>query len=217
MSQRASVIFKGTILASAIFGMVACGNGSNNGGNNNTGGTIDAGTGTGNAQADTQSTVAAVQTNTQIGVTQAIAASGSALKFVAISQTGACAGGGTFAYSGSVTPGSPSASYDLDFDFEGCDKYDGSVSVVGQYAAGTNAFNYDYTVDGDVGGNGCVVNFDAFALGVDLGISLPPTGNVQLDGAVTGDCGTAGSATCNYNGVDIDITNGTATGAPSCS
>lgn len=216
MFGRNKQVLKGMVLASALLGMVACGDGNNNGGGGGSG-DIDVGTGTGNASVDTQTTVSATQANTQTGVTQAVAASGSSLKFTTINESTACSGGGTFVVSGDVTPGSPTASYDLDFDFEGCDLYDGSVSVTGEYGVDADSFLYNYSINGDVGGNGCLVTFDNFSISIDIGTGFPLSGSIGLDGSVTGDCGSAGSTSCSYDAIEINLGTGSVTGTPSCS
>lgn len=214
MFGRNKSVLKGMVLASAVFGMVACGDGNGNGGG---GGAIDPGTGTGNAQADTQSNVAVTQANAQTGIQQATASATSSMKFASVNITDVpCAGGGTFVVSGDVTDGDP-ITFDLDMDLSGCTSMDGSISVVGSADVETPSIVYSYTINGDVGGNGCVVTFDNFAINVDIpDLTNFLNGLFSLDGAVGGVC-TGGDATCNYDALEVNFSGGSASGSVSCS
>ncbi|MCC6273404.1 MAG: hypothetical protein IT572_08050 [Deltaproteobacteria bacterium] len=201
-------------MASAVFGMVACGDGNGGGGG---GGTIDPGTGTGNAAADTQSNVAVTQANAQTGVQKAIDSVNSSMKFASINITDVpCAGGGTFVVSGDATDGDP-ITFDLDMDLTGCTSMDGSISVVGTADVETPSILYNYKINGDVGSNGCVVTFDNFALKVEIpDLTNFLNGLFSLDGEVGGVC-TNGDATCDYDALEVNFSGGTASGSVSCS
>ncbi|MCE9624025.1 MAG: hypothetical protein K8R69_01025 [Deltaproteobacteria bacterium] len=215
MNRRAIPFFKCAVLTSALIGMVACGDG--NGGNNgNNSGNINPGTGTGNPQADTQSTGSATQANAQVGIQQATAAAGAALKFTSVDVTSVpCIGGGTFIVSGDVTSGSPTT-FDLDMNFDGCNLLDGSVSVIGTVDTTLPSLNYDYTIDGDVGANGCVVTFDNYSVVLNIpDFTNPTTGTVTINNSIAGECA-EGNTTCVYDNVQLALTGGVPSGTVSC-
>lgn len=213
MFGRNKSVLKGMVLASAVLGMVACGDGNGGGGGN---GTIDPGTGTGNAAADTQTNVSITQSNAQAAIQAATQPLTSSLKFASVNETVNCAGGGTFIVSGDVTDGDP-INFNLDLDLDGCTSMDGSISVVGTADLTTPSILYTYTINGDVGGNGCVVTFDNFAVNVDIpDLTNFLNGLFNLDGAVAGEC-TGGNTTCTYDNLEVNFSGGLPSGTVSCS
>ena len=209
MSLRISQGFKALVLASAVFGMVACGSDNNNNGGN---GTLDPGTGTGNPSTDTQTTSNEVQATTQTGVQQA-AASSAQLKLATVDTSVACSGGGTAQVTGEVNSGSPST-FDLDFDLDGCTNLDGVVNVNGQYNLASDSYEYSYTITGEVGGNGCIVTFTSYLVDISIpDFTNPLSYTLLLDGAIGGEC-TGGDTTCDYDNVTVE--NGVVSGTPVC-
>lgn len=210
MSLRISQSLKAFALASAVLGMVACGNGSNNNGG---GGDIDPGTGTGNPSADTQTTSSQVQTTTQTGVQQVVAEA-SNIKFVSVDSSVACAGGGTAQVTGNVDNNGTTYNYDLEFDFTGCNVLDGVVNVTGDIDITGTSYSYAYTITGDVGGNGCIVDFEGYLIDISIpDFSNPLSYTLLLDGSISGEC-QGGNTTCDYDNVSIE--NGVVSGAPIC-
>lgn len=210
MSLRISKGFKAFALASAFIGMVACGSSNNNNGGN---GDLDPGTGTGNPSTDTQTTSTQVQTTTQTGVQQVVA-SASALKFVAVDSSVACAGGGTAQVTGDVDTNGTTSTYDLEFDFTGCNALDGTVNVTGDIDITGTSYSYAYTITGDVGGNGCIVDFEGYLIDISIpDFTNPISYTLLIDGSITGECN-GGNTTCDYDNVTIE--NGVLSGAPIC-
>lgn len=206
---RASTLKK-IALCSALVTMAACSNGSDNGSDSD----INTGTGTGNAQTDTQTTNDEVTGTTQVGIQQAVGAAAQ-LKFATIEQQSvACTGGGTATVTGDVTSGSPTT-FDLEFDFTGCTVLDGVVNVVGTIDITGTSYEYSYEIDGEVGGNGCLVSYEGYLISVSIPeFSNPLSFELLLDGILAGEC-SGGSTSCDYD--NISITNGVVSGAPACS
>ncbi len=164
-------------------GMAGCG-GDSLGGNPN----VNVGTGTGDPLADTGKTISDSMGAAFQGVSSGIVNS---------SQTIQCIPDGQAIVSGDASTGNP-VTFDLTADFINCAGLDGSIAMSGEYFSNQTDFNYNFTISGIVGGNGCALDLDAF------GADISQTGNTLtflLTGSISATCGSA-TVTCDYNGVN---------------
>ncbi|MBL7684623.1 MAG: hypothetical protein JNK65_01145, partial [Deltaproteobacteria bacterium] len=129
--------------------------GSNNGGNNNGGGTVDPGTGTGNAQNDAASLGAQGQALAYGALNDAIANGQSTLVKDA-SVAALCTSGGPLLYTGPVTLGNP-ITFDIDINYNGCNGVTGNINETGSVSVNLNTLetNFNIKLNGDFGGFGC--------------------------------------------------------------
>ncbi|MFO1520120.1 MAG: hypothetical protein U1F57_10735 [bacterium] len=204
-------------------GILGIGNTNNNnsGGNNNgTGsGTIDPGTGTGNAQADISNTLGATMTAVSLGLGQAFNAPPKTqiadTKAQTIqTQTVTCPSSGDETVDGDVSAGASGFSYTLDYAINGCAGINGSVNAQGSGQLNGTTVDFNYQLDGDVGGKGCTVTFNQLGINVSgastgAGTTPPPT---TINGSLSATCGNA-NVNCTYNNVN---SNDSAALAASC-
>lgn len=169
----------------------------------------DAGTGTGNAATDSQTTVTdslsvvgqAFATAFSSGTTTNLSKPGAAYS-ASVSQTSvACSETGSFDLTGTYDFATEDT-YDYDFtmSLNNCNGLNGDIDYSGEYSW-DNAGNFDYlySIDGEIGGNGCVVTYN------NLQYDYMYTGgsfSAYFNGSFSSSCGSY-TYSCTFNNVDL--------------
>lgn len=165
------------LMTAMVIGLANCSSGSGSSSNTgtNTGATtnesVEVGTGTGDTNADTQTTFNSAFSISQQALTTAFAGGAPAslvksnAKFVTTieSQEYDCYNSGTFTFSGSYdAPSDTLFNYDFTIGYNDCDGLNGSLDMTGDYSFTDDEYAYESSMNGTVGGNGCVISFDNF-------------------------------------------------------
>lgn len=200
------------ILALLLLNFSYCGGGSGGDSNDADGADFDVGVGTGNALDDTNNTISAagsVAGGFAIGSTED---GGSTLVKAAtnsINETTDCEEGGEVTVNGTVKTDNP-ATVSLAMDFNNCVSEGVTLNGGLNFTAiidvdsTNNITSLTFVLSGEVGGNGCLVTFEALTTDVSV-VSGTDESTGTISGQATGDCGEAGTVTCDYgSGTDFN-------------
>lgn len=135
---------------------------------------IDAGIGTGDGPFDMMTTLNHASLNTLEALENAILGGDGSSNLLTLSKNSAklfyqiidCNNSGDAVFSGHVilTDDELTADFDFVIKFESCDGINGSLDVISQYSLSDNQIFHDITYKGDIGGNGCLINYDGFQI-----------------------------------------------------
>ncbi len=187
-------------VAAGMTGVMGC---DSNGSSSTT--TASAGTGTGVPATDTLTTQSSINTVSFSVAGQALAqaqANVSALtKSAAITAIEYdCTPSGTASITGDVSEDSENAfSMDLDIEFTDCGGLNGTLNETADLTITGSDLSYSFGLTGEVGGNGCVVTYDAFTLNIDF---VSSSLSYVVDGDLTSTCD-GSTVTCSWNNVNV--------------
>lgn len=193
--------------------VAACGGsqGTGTSANPNTNQNVDAGTGTGDAATDSQTSNAAVLGLLQQALTDALSNDTSTrvvapVSYITVNSSNACQQGGTYTTTGDWDNDEANSSYTYQFDttFNNCDGLNGTVTYSGGGQISGQDYMSTYTINGSIGGNGCVLAYNNFGYEIS---QISSVLSFLYTGGFSATCGEFTYA-CNFN--DTDATSGTA-------
>lgn len=198
------------VFALLLLNFSYCGGGGDS--NDAGGANFDVGVGTGNASADMDNTIIAVGSAVN-GFTVDSTEDGGATLVQALTQsideTTDCAEGGEVTVDGTSQTGNP-ATISLNMDFNNCVSEGVTLNGLLDFTAiigvdsANNITSITFIYNGVVGGNGCLVTFENLTTTVSA-ISSTAEPTATISGQSIGECGEAGTVTCDYgSGIDYD-------------
>lgn len=147
---------------------------------------IDAGTGTGDAVADTQAAFAEAMAVSQTALSTALMAVANTSSVDLTAQ--ACSTSGTYTVTGTGGFSDGHYTYDVSTAYNACNGMNGSLTHVGTYDITAAGYTYHTTSTGSIGGHGCILSFENF--GVDQAYDQNTQAfNVTYNGSYTSLCG----------------------------
>jgi hypothetical protein len=106
-----------------------------------------------------------------------------------------CDPSGSVNVTGNIDPQPAQTNFDLILNYLECAGLSGTLNLSGSGNTDGDNFDFVYTIEGDLGGDGCDLSYDGFTITFE-------NGTATFNGSLVADCG-SGSFSCHYDNVSF--------------